>query len=85
MTQLPSTSTGSDEVICPFCGSVDTELFSLFGHLLLSSHYYCRSCRTVFDVVRWEEPAGATPAEERKVDVTGARSSNRGATGKDAG
>jgi hypothetical protein len=35
--------------------------------------------------VRWEEPAGATPAEERKVDVTGARSSNRGATGKDAG
>jgi hypothetical protein len=44
-------------VACPFCNSTDTELFSLFSQFLLTSQYYCRGCRTVFDAVRWaEEP-----------------------------
>ena len=42
-------------IACPFCESTDTEFFSLFGQFLLSSQYYCRNCRTVFDVVRWED------------------------------
>jgi len=51
-------------IVCPFCGSADTELFALFGQFLLASQYYCRGCQTVFDVVRWQEadpdrPAGA--------------------------
>lgn len=40
---------------CPFCGSTDNELFSLFGQTLLGTQYYCRNCRTVFEAVRWEE------------------------------
>ncbi|MGH2521069.1 MAG: hypothetical protein ACRDH2_01080 [Anaerolineales bacterium] len=40
---------------CPFCASTETELFALFSQFLLASQYYCRHCRTVFDVVRWEE------------------------------
>jgi len=42
---------------CPFCGAAETELFSLFSQFLLASQYYCRSCRTVFDRVRWDDKA----------------------------
>lgn len=41
-------------VVCPFCGSSETELFSQFGSMLMSSQHYCRNCRTVFDRVRWD-------------------------------
>ncbi|GCE47618.1 ring-1,2-phenylacetyl-CoA epoxidase subunit PaaD [Thermosporothrix hazakensis] len=40
------------EVTCPFCGSTETELFSLFGQQLLTVQYYCRSCRTPFERVK---------------------------------
>jgi ring-1,2-phenylacetyl-CoA epoxidase subunit PaaC len=39
-------------VKCPFCGGADVELFSLFGSQLLTTEYYCRNCRTVFENVR---------------------------------
>jgi hypothetical protein len=37
---------------CPFCYGADVELFSLFGSQLLTSEYYCRNCRTVFENVK---------------------------------
>jgi len=40
-------------VTCAFCDSTDTELISLFGQALLASQYYCRSCHSVFEAVRW--------------------------------
>lgn len=52
------------ELRCPFCGSSDHELFSLFGQTLIGSQYYCNNCRTVFEAVRWQEPAG----EEKEAD-----------------
>jgi hypothetical protein len=39
-------------VACPFCGGTEVELFSLFGSQLLTSEYYCRHCRTVFENVK---------------------------------
>ena len=54
--------TRPDAVTCPFCNSTDTELFSLFGQALLSSEYYCRSCHTVFEAVRWIEERGEEDA-----------------------
>jgi hypothetical protein len=55
---------------CPFCGSGETELMSLFGSSPLTSQYYCRTCRTVFEQVKWGTlPAGSTgpavPADGR--------------------
>lgn len=47
-------STGKP-VLCPFCGSADNELFSLFGQTLIGSQYYCHNCHTVFEAVRWVE------------------------------
>lgn len=37
---------------CPFCGSTDTELLSLFGQQLLTVLYYCDGCRTPFERVK---------------------------------
>ncbi len=39
-------------ISCPFCGSEDVELSSLFGSQLLTTEYYCRGCRTVFEQVK---------------------------------
>jgi hypothetical protein len=65
MTQpAPDSPKPDAQIICPFCASAETEFFAMFSQLLLASQYYCRSCKTVFDVVRWEEPVRAT--EERK-------------------
>ncbi len=48
---------------CPFCGSEDTELMSLFGSSALTSQYYCRSCRTAFEQIKWGNRA--RPARPR--------------------
>jgi len=40
------------QVACPFCGSTDTELFSLFGQQLLTVQFYCNSCHTPFECVK---------------------------------
>jgi ring-1,2-phenylacetyl-CoA epoxidase subunit PaaD len=43
-----------DGVACPFCDSRDTQLVSPFGGQLSVSQYWCRSCRTGFDYMKWE-------------------------------
>jgi hypothetical protein len=37
---------------CPYCGSTDTELFSLFGQQLLTVQFYCNACHTPFEYVK---------------------------------
>ncbi len=39
-------------ISCPFCESDDVELASLFGSQLLTTQYYCRKCRTIFEQVK---------------------------------
>ena len=61
----------TEVVACAFCDSSDTELISLFGQFLLASQYYCRSCRTVFEAVRWKEiPANRQASAEKETDGT---------------
>jgi DNA-directed RNA polymerase subunit RPC12/RpoP len=45
----------SPGIQCPFCGSEDTELFSLFGQQLLTVPYYCNACRTPFERVKGDD------------------------------
>ncbi len=54
-------------VQCAFCDSTDTELISLFGQFLLASQYYCHSCHTVFEAVRWKEK----PADKQTLTKEG--------------
>ena len=42
-------------VVCPFCRAQNCELLSFFGQNLLTSQYYCHSCHTPFEAVRWHE------------------------------
>ncbi len=49
-----SMTTSREKARCPFCESDNTELLSLFGQNLLSSTWYCRSCKTAFEAVRWD-------------------------------
>jgi hypothetical protein len=46
---------------CPFCGSEDTELLSLFGSQLLTEQRYCRACRTPFEAIAPREAPAAPP------------------------
>lgn len=43
---------GKVEITCPYCGSHDTELFSLFGQQLLTVQYYCHVCHTPFERIK---------------------------------
>jgi DNA-directed RNA polymerase subunit RPC12/RpoP len=43
------------DVACPYCGSAETELISLFGQLLLTVQYYCRACHTPFDRIKGDD------------------------------
>ena len=42
-----------ETVRCPFCRERDTEQFAAFGGQASTSQYYCNSCRTVFDFLKW--------------------------------
>jgi DNA-directed RNA polymerase subunit RPC12/RpoP len=65
-------------VTCPYCGSSETELFSLFGQQLLTAQYYCRTCHTPFEYIKDDTMLGtpetphmaaqspSEPAEKRK-------------------
>ncbi len=39
-------------VRCPYCGSTETEILSMFGQQLLTVQYYCNTCRTPFEHVK---------------------------------
>jgi len=43
-------------VICPFCGSAETEPYAMFGSLILMEQRYCHACHTVFERIRDDEP-----------------------------
>ncbi|HEY3229913.1 MAG TPA: hypothetical protein VGJ87_11875 [Roseiflexaceae bacterium] len=60
MTESPTQQPDEQDdqpVICPFCGSDETELYAMFGSLLLTEQYYCRACRSVFERIRDDEPS----------------------------
>jgi hypothetical protein len=38
---------------CPFCDGVETEVMSSFGSHASVSTYWCRACRSPFEVLKW--------------------------------
>jgi transposase-like protein len=42
-------------VVCPFCGSTDTELIALFGSQLSTSQYQCHICHTYFESMKQDD------------------------------
>ena len=39
---------------CPFCEGVETELVNPFGSHASVSTYWCRACRSPFEVLKWK-------------------------------
>lgn len=50
---------------CPFCDGGETELVSAFGSHASVATYWCRHCRSPFEVLKWRGPAasGGEPGE----------------------
>ncbi len=44
-------------VRCPFCGSRQTQLEAAFGTTHAYSQFFCQTCRTPFEWIKWEEKA----------------------------
>jgi len=38
---------------CPFCEGTDTEMMNAFGSHASVSTYWCRTCRSPFEMMRW--------------------------------
>jgi hypothetical protein len=45
-----------DSVPCPFCEGDDTELHSAFGPQLSVATYWCRTCHSPFEWIKWSGP-----------------------------
>lgn len=45
---------------CPFCDGRDTHLVNPFGGQLSVAQYWCRSCRTAFEFIKWDDAPGAS-------------------------
>lgn len=58
MKPFDSSDAESKAVICPYCGSSDTELFALFGQQLLTVQYYCHACHTPFEHIKDDDMFG---------------------------
>ncbi|MEX0891667.1 MAG: hypothetical protein WEB88_05800 [Gemmatimonadota bacterium] len=42
-----------DGIPCPFCQGAETELHNPFGSQLSLATYWCRSCHTAFERLKW--------------------------------
>lgn len=38
---------------CPFCEGTETEIMSAFGSHASVSTYWCRACRSPFELMKW--------------------------------
>ncbi len=42
-----------DSPECPFCEGTETEIMNAFGSHASVSTYWCRACRSPFEMMRW--------------------------------
>ncbi len=47
---------------CPFCEGTETELVNPFGSQLSVSTYWCRLCRSPFEIMKWRGSGPGTEA-----------------------
>ena len=44
---------------CPFCEGRETELLNVFGAHASVSSYWCRDCRSPFEMLKWKRSSEA--------------------------
>lgn len=45
---------------CPFCAGRETELAGAFGAHASTAGYWCRRCRSPFEILKWRTASSAT-------------------------
>ena len=50
-SETPASMPGSPQ--CTFCGGADTEIMNAFGSHASVSTYWCRTCGSPFELVKW--------------------------------
>ncbi|GAA4714532.1 hypothetical protein [Brevibacillus fulvus] len=45
---------GDSQPECPFCGGTEVGRIARFGTAQLVSQYYCQTCKSVFEFIRWQ-------------------------------
>jgi len=54
---------------CPFCEGSETELMSAFGSHASVSTYWCRRCRSPFEIFKWRpRPSEPAPGSGTEAD-----------------
>jgi hypothetical protein len=48
-------TTSGSIVACPFCGSPETRRETDFGTTLAYAQFYCLTCRTPFEWIKWDD------------------------------
>jgi transposase-like protein len=51
--ELPGASRLPAAPACPFCERTQTELLNAFGAHASVSSYWCRDCRSPFELLKW--------------------------------
>ena len=51
--ELPGASRLPTAPACPFCEGTQTELMNAFGAHASVSTYWCRDCRSPFELLKW--------------------------------
>ncbi|WP_233204207.1 PaaD-like zinc ribbon domain-containing protein [Halegenticoccus soli] len=60
----PTEAAETDRPACPFCDSRDVERVSAFGSEISKSQYYCESCHTVFERLKYDGKRPDTGRED---------------------
>jgi hypothetical protein len=53
MKAFPGPEALPESPACPFCDQRETYLVNPFGGQLSVAQYWCRTCRTAFELIKW--------------------------------
>jgi hypothetical protein len=57
---------------CPFCTGAETELANAFGSHASVATYWCRKCRSPFELLKWRPEGEGTIASDSRAGNSGA-------------
>jgi len=63
---------------CPFCDRSETELLNAFGSHASVSTYWCRPCRSPFEIFKWRPEAPQAPQPSASSEGAGPSESRAG-------
>lgn len=60
----PGAETPRSAPRCPFCGSREAEVISLFGTQAMTLQYRCRACGSLYEAIKYDRAEGRDDPED---------------------